>query len=415
MKIVNPLLHIALLGLFPSSVSAQYNRILSHDIASLQVVAGDNWLSMPIARLDGDEKINISFDDLTHEYHRYVYKLEHCDAFWNPSTEIFSSDFCQGFADGNTIDDVEQSINTNTLYTHYSLQIPNERCRPIMSGNYRVSVYDDNTNDTAFVATFMLYEPIVGISLGATTNTDVDINGSHQQVEMKLAYGSLPAIRDYREEITTVVLQNGYWRGAVVNATPQYIMHDGLQWQHNQALIFDAGNEYRKFETLDPDHTTMGLENVGWDGSQYHAYIWPDEARPNYVYDEDANGSFYIRNSDNIENDVSSEYVLVHFTIPIPRQNGDVYLNARWTNESLDTRFKLHYDEIAKCYRSTQLLKQGYYSYQYLLQKSNGDLVPLPTEGNFYQTENKYQSLVYYRPIGRRTHRLVGYSEVQLN
>jgi hypothetical protein len=44
--------------------------------------------------------------------------------------------------------------------------------------------------------------------------------------------------------------------------------------------------------------------------------------------------------------------------------------------------------------------------------KEDGTLIPVPSEGNFYQTENKYQALVYYREIGGRTDQLVGYSEV---
>ena len=56
----------------------------------------------------------------------------------------------------------------------------------------------------------------------------------------------------------------------------------------------------------------MGLESVKWDGKDYHAYVWTDEPRNSYVYDEDADGAFYVRNSDNIENDYISEYVYVH-------------------------------------------------------------------------------------------------------
>lgn len=128
------------LSIFTATNSfAQYNEIKSENIASLQVVAGSDWLSMPIATLYG-EPINISFDDLTHEYHRYVYRLQHCEADWSVSDGIFESDYCEGFVDGSTIDDVEESLNTNTLYTHYRLSIPNENCRIKMSGNYRLTV-----------------------------------------------------------------------------------------------------------------------------------------------------------------------------------------------------------------------------------------------------------------------------------
>ena len=72
------------------------------------------------------------------------------------------------------------------------------------------------------------------------------------------------------------------------------------------------------------------------------------------------------------------------------------------------------YDDIRKCYYATLSLKQGYYSYRYLLQRSDGTLTTLPSEGDFYQTENQYQALVYYRPTGSRCDRLVGYKSVTI-
>lgn len=406
-KIVSSLL------LLPTCALAQNNLVLSDNIASVQVVAGVDWLSMPVIMLNGEDPINIAFDDLTHEYHRYVYKIEHCEADWSVSEELFQSDYCKGFADGNTIDDVTESINTTVLYTHYQFQIPNDKCQLLLSGNYRVTVYDDNSGDTVLQAFFMVCEPCMGIDLSVTTNTDIDINREHQQVAMQLNYGSI-AVRDYKSEIKTVVLQNGNWHNAVFSPTPQYVMRDGLQWKHCHDLIFPAGNEYHKFETLDPTHTTMGLESVDWDGTNYHAYIWPDEPRPSYIYDEDANGSFYIRNSDNVENDYASDYIMVHFTLKAPQQTGDVFINGKWTNEKVDEQYRMEYDAAEECYTKTLPLKQGYYSYQYLMQQSDGQLVPLRSEGIFFQTENEYQALVYYRGTGQRTDRLVAYKVLKM-
>ena len=73
------LLAMGLLGSLSMETVAQRSEILSPRIASLQVVAGDNWQSMPVVELNG-QSILIAFDDLTHEYHRYTYKIEHCDA-----------------------------------------------------------------------------------------------------------------------------------------------------------------------------------------------------------------------------------------------------------------------------------------------------------------------------------------------
>lgn len=395
-----------------SPALAQRHEILSPTITSLQVVAGKDWLLPPITQLGG-EPINISFDDLTHEYHRYTYRIEHCEADWTTSEEIFTSDYCEGYYEDNPINDLVESINTNTLYTHYSLQIPNERCRLKIGGNYRLTVVDNNNDDTPILTVcFMVVEPLMKVGLSMTTNTDYDINKRHQQIAMDLKYGNL-TVSSPETQIKTVVMQNGRWDNAVVNAKPQYVMSDGLRWDHCRDFIFNGGNEYRKFEILDPGHPTLGIETISWDGENYNAMIWTDEPRQSYIYDEDANGAFYIRNSDNFENDYSSDYILTHFRLKSPCLEGKVYLNASWTYDRFEPKYEMQYDDLAQLYTTTLPLKQGYYSYQYLWLRNDGTTAPVPSEGNFYQTENQYQALVYYRPIGGRTDRLVGFGQIR--
>ncbi len=396
------------------AMTAQRHEIMSDHIATLQVVADNDWLTMPVIRLNSGQRIHIEFDDLTHQYNRYAYKVIHCEADWTESEELFESDYIEGFADGNTIDEMEESLNTNQLYTHYSLTLPNEHCRLKMSGNYKVEVYDDNDDsEPMLTACFMVVEPVMTVRMEVTPNTDIDVNKSHQQVSMEVGYNGLQVLQPERQ-IHTVVLQNGRWDNARLNAKPQYTMADGLRWDHNRDLIFDAGNEYRKFEVLDTDHPTLGIDRIRWDGKQFHAFVFADEPRPNYLYDEDANGAFYIRNSDNIENNRISDYVQVHFQLMCPQPvSGDVYVNGVWTNDRFLEQYRMEYDYGSSSYQLTLPLKMGYYSYQYVMLDADGFAQVMPTEGSFFQTENEYYALVYYRQQGGRTDRLVGYQKVR--
>lgn len=392
------------------NICAQRNEILDKNIASLQVVANNDWLSLPIITLNSNDFVNIRFDDLTHEYHRYCYKIEHCEADWQTSSALFESDYIDGFASGNTIDDVQESTNTVQLYTHYNISFPNNKCRPKISGNYRVTIYDENDEKHVVCrAYFMIVEPSMAVHLNVTTNTDIDINGKHQQVEMAVDYGN-NIVSNPQTQIKTVVMQNSRWDNAVINARPQYIKANGLQWIHCKDFIFDGGNEYRKFETLDVTHTTMGLESINWDGHNYHAWIWTDEPRPSYIYDKDANGAFLIRNSDNIDNDVNSDYIITHFRLKSPQTADPIYINGFFTNDRFLPQYEMKWNEKNQQYEGELLLKQGYYSYQYLMMKPEGKLKPVPSEGNFYQTENTYQALIYFKANGNRTDRLVGYT-----
>ena len=304
---------------------------------------------------------------------------------------------------------MQESVNTNVIYTHYTLNLPNNQCRITMSGNYKVEVYDEEDNKL-LTAYFMVVEPLMKVELTYTSNTDIDVNQSHQQVGMMLKFGNL-MVTNPATQVKTIVLQNARWDDARVNIQPQLISHDGLQWQHCRQFIFDAGNNYRKFECLSVDHPTMGIERINWDGHNYQAYLWPDLPRRNYVFDESGQGIFIIRNSDNNGNDYLSDYVYVNFTLQTDTSDDAIYISGGLTNHRLSPQYKMKYDETQHLYTLSLLLKQGYYSYEYVKIKPDGTTQILPSEGNFYQTKNHYQALVYFKGVNDRTDRLVAVSQ----
>lgn len=198
------------------------------------------------------------------------------------------------------------------------------------------------------------------------------------------------------------------------------VTQNSMIWTHTPDLIFPAGNEYHAFEILDVHRNSLGVESIDWDGEWNNVHLYHDYPRRAYVYDEDANGSFYLRNSDNVENDIASEYVKVHFYLDTPQLPGDVYVDGRWASSNEREKYLMEYDDEKQCYHAVIKMKYGYYSYQYVLEQSsdeNGKLAGKQpysktslTEGDFFQTENQYLVLVYYRAPIDRTWRLVGVS-----
>ena len=389
------------------------SKVYSPEVKTLQVVVNQDWLSPPVMKLGSGDILNVGFDELSHTYHRYIYKLEHCEADWSPSEGLFESDWLEGF-NNNPIEEYENSLNTTVLYTHYSLTIPNDRCTVKMSGNYRLHVYDeDNDEEEVLCAEFRVVEPLMNVGLSVTTNTDVDFNASHQQVSMTVVYNNV-SITNEEEQLWTVVMQNGREDNQKSNAKPNYVQQGKMQWEHNRELIFDAGNEYHKFEVLDVTHPTMGIDILRWDGHYYQAYPFANGPRRSYLYDQDANGAFYIRNSDNIENDRTCDYVYMNYKMIVDRPyESEVIIDGNWTTDDDDT-YIMTYDEQDKSYHARILQKQGYYSYQYLLRDAEGRTHIMPEEGSFFETENRYQAFVYYKGTGARTWRLVGYQQIVL-
>ncbi len=404
---------IVLVGILSLQMSAfaQQHEIRSENIASLQVVSGTDWMGEAVLRLGSADRLTVSFDDLTHQYHRYVYSLTHCEPDWTPTEGLFTSDFMSGFQDDITIDNYKESINTNQLYTHYTLRIPNSSCAPKISGNYQLDIIDDETKDTVITARFMVNENIANISTAILTDTDIDVRKSHQQVNIRLDYPQALKASNPREQFRVLVMQN-HRSDNQVWCPPAPIMRPGtLEWTHTKKLIFPAGNEFHKFEMLDVHRNSMGVESLQWDGEWNHAYLYHDYPRRAYVFDEDADGAFYIRNSDNVENDITSEYVKVHFYLDTPRLDGDVYVDGKWTYNELSEKYLMQYDEQNKWYHAEIPLKYGYYSYQYIniLPDYSQKLTPTcETEGDFYQTQNRYLVMAYYRGNGDRFWRLIG-------
>ncbi|MGN0221883.1 MAG: DUF5103 domain-containing protein [Prevotella sp.] len=381
--------------------------VYAPNIKTVQAVVNNDWLSPPVMVLNSQDVIQIDFDELSHEYHRFVYTIEHCEADWSKSEGIFESDYLDGF-NNIQIEEYENSRGTIVPYTHYKLQIPNEYCKLKMSGNYRLTVYDENEeNRKMFQVEFMVAEQSMAVSMEVKTNTDIDFNKAHQQLDMSVRFPG-HRVTNIDLQIYTVIRQNDDERTTVINPKPTFIKHDGLEWSHHRDLIFQGGNEYRKFETLALSHSTLGIDKMWWDGDNYHAYLFMDEPRPNYIYDQDANGAFYIRNSDNFENETTCDYVYVHYSLKSPNPTRQpIYVHGWWTTDADISQYEMQYNEQDDLYHQTILQKQGYYSYHYVQEQQN-----LESEGNYYQTENRYQLYVYFRSISDRTWRLTAYRQL---
>lgn len=404
-----------LLACTAAPADAQRNEAFNKSIKTIQVMANGDWELPPIIELGTDDYIEISFDELSHQYHRYTYKITHCNADWQPS-ELSELDYLEGF-NGNTIDYYANSFNTTMLYTHYALEIPNEDVSITASGNYIVSVYDDdNGGEHVLNACFSVVEQQVAIAASVSSNTDIDTNSTHQQVSFSVNYGSYD-IRNPASEVKVQVFQNQRRDNMVDGIAPTYQQPGRLQYVHNRRLIFDAGNEYRRFELTNVHYATQGVDYVRFFDPYYHAVLFTDKNRRNYSYDVDQNGRYFIRYNEAEDNDTEADYIFIHFALAwddAPLHDGGLYLQGAFTDGRFDASSRMTYNPQTQTYEAVQLLKQGAYNYMYLYVPDGGAQgSTLPVEGNSYETENEYMILVYHRPFGGRYDRLIGRAVVK--
>ena len=394
------------------SLEAQENVIYVDNIKTLQVKPGGTWGEAPILLMGGGNFIEITFDDLQHDFVRYYYRITHCNADWSQS-DLYEGDYMTGMNCGEYIGEYTQSVAPEVLYNHYRLTLPNEHSSLLVSGNYRVDILEEGDEEPVACACFSIVEGKVSIDADVTANTDIDSYNSHQQLEFSINYQNF-AVGNPESEFKPVVMQNHRWDSHVMGLMPTYMRNNSLIYDHNRKLIFPAGNEYRRFEILDRYTPTMRVDHMEQVGDYYHATLFQDERRVNYKYDQDQDGRYYIRNGNNEENESESDYFFTHFQLVTPKiPGGELYLSGDLTGNRFEEENRMEYNLLSHSYELVLPLKQGSYNYMYLFVR-DGDTVgsAAETEGNLHQTENEYYIYVYHRGFGERYDRLVGFRKL---
>ena len=394
--------------LLPLQTFAQWFKTYSDNIRSLSATLNNDWQLLPVIKMESNDIITISFDAMSHKYHRYTYRIIHCNADWERS-DLYESDYIDGFND-IPIDDYENSINTTFEYTHYTFNIPNSDTSLKLSGNYLLMIMDEDENIVAEVK-FAISEEYAKIGASVTSNTDRDINGRDQQLNMTINYSGI-RVTDQTKEIIPYVMKNRNINNIVKVTRPTHRTNGQLEYSHCKDLIFEAGNEYRRFEIIDMYDYSQHVDRIDFHSPYYHATLMADRPHISYRFDYDHNGRYLIRNHDADNHNIEADYLFVHFTLTSGRfSGGDVYIRGDFTGNNISEEWKMEYNENSKSYTHTALLKQGAYDYQYVWIPDDGNgSVTAKTEGDCYETGNEYTILVYFRENGSRYDRLIGFS-----
>lgn len=369
---------------------------------------------------DEQNTLEISFDYLSHDIQQYTYKIVHCDRYWQES-DISSYEYLDGFTTTD-ITDYERSVNTQQEYTHYSFLFPNSDMQLKASGNYMVLIFQDgDQEDVVAQVCLQVVEPLVDIDLSVRANTDIELSGRYQQLDVDIHTDKL-GIKE-ANDICLLVQQNGRVDNQQYIQKPTFVEPHRLRYVNNKSLIFEGGNEFRRFDTYSTYYAGYNVNRVAYDQGEYHAVLEPDRVRGTeavgagreglgYLSDVDANGQWVVNCEKTDYPDTDAEYMWVHFCLPVRQPivtpvfvGGDLFYN-QYTMANM-----MQYDAENKCYYLYAYLKQGGYNYMYYTM-DNRKMSLLPLEGSHWQTRNEYAVDVYYRPFGARYDRLVGAKRV---
>lgn len=406
---------IVSLLLFCIGLSAQtHTRVFSEQIRTLRVERRVLLLEdKPIDGSDPENTLHISFDEMSHDVHFYTYTVQMLNS------DLLNSEYLQGFTTKD-ITDYEHSLNTSRLYTHYWFDFPNEDMQITKSGQYLLTVYEDGNPDNRVAEVeFCVAEYLVKIDARTRNNTDIELSGRYQQLDIDVNTTAL-SIRD-PHEVRLVVAQNNRTDNLVTLSQPTFVETNRLRYMNNKALIFEGGNEYHHFDAFSCFYAGHGIDRVYHELGDYHVLLFPDEVtKGQYIHEFDSNGRFVVNAERTSDVDTEAEYMWVHWTLPVdnPWLDGALYVGGDIFENELSLRNRMQYDVDAKCYWLTALVKQGGYDYQYWFvpkqsnAKANANAKKITTtqrvDGSYWQTGNEYAVYVYWRPFGARYDRLVG-------
>ncbi|CAL1520234.1 DUF5103 domain-containing protein [Chitinophaga sp. MM2321] len=409
--------------LFTGSAAAQVNvitpdHVYYNNIKSVKFNQQGDPLSMPMYTIGGGEKLELSFDDMDNDVKNYYYSFVLCNADWTQA-QVNPFDYMRGFSETRILDYRLSSVALQR-YTHYSVQLPGTNSYPVKSGNYLLKVYlDSDTTQLAFTRRMFVVENKAGLSGYIQQPVSPKLFRTHQKVNFEVNMGALN-IQNPFDQVKVVILQNYRWDNAITNLKPQFINGNVIKYNTEIDCVIPGGKEYRWIDLRSFRLQTERVQRSEYHSSSTDVYAVPDHERADKVYQfiKDVNGKFYLATLDDYNPNFEGDYASVHFSFvaPEPYAGYDMYIFGEMTSYECNSTNKLTYNGASRAYEGTLFLKQGYYNYIYGLvdktlphPKFNTDL----TEGDYWETENNYTILLYFRPLGGRSDELV--SSITLN
>ncbi|MAL58572.1 MAG: DUF5103 domain-containing protein [Flavobacteriaceae bacterium] len=400
------LLVLFTLGFITNVKSQIFEKIEPYYIRTIQFTGNTQQSQLPIIRLG--ERLTLTFDDINGNEEDYYYKITHHNFDWSKS-DLSKGEYLDGFDDVR-IETYENSLNSLQLYSHYILSFPNRETRGVTkSGNYLLSIYNDD-GVLMFTRKFMVVEEQVAVGVEIKRSRNLKFIDTKQSVQFSINSKDQLLINP-NQSLHTLVLQNSNLKTAITNLKPQYTMGSELIYRYDQESSFWAGNEFYNFDSKEARAANNGIRRIELtDLFEHYLYTNLSRADRPYTYYPDINGNFVVRQFSAENSDIEAEYIRMHFALQYYEDIGDkeLHIYGNFNNWTIDESTYMRYDEATDTYRNTRLFKQGFYNYRYVLVDRDGSIDQGAIDGNYWQTENDYTVLVYYRGPGQRYDKIIG-------
>jgi hypothetical protein len=398
-------------------VNAQ-GSLLDTNIRSIKLYRTGDQASFPFLTLNGNDQLELHFDDLGNRIKNYYYTFELCNADWSPSI-LHPYEYIKGFQNARITTYRNSSIATYR-YIHYQATVPDRSCYPSRGGNYLLKVFLDNdTSKLVFTKKMVVLDSKTVVSAQIQQPYNTTLFRTAQKLNITIQTDSRVQVMS-PNDIKVVVLQNTNWQTSIYMDRPTIYRGNYYEYSDEAITALPAGKEFRWIDLRSLRLKSDRMQDIDNHGDTTVVYVKPDANRSSstYIYYRDLNGAYTIEAMESINPFWQGDYAQVHFSYfppgnrPIP--GNDLYLFGEFTNYAADTTGKMAFNPDRGAYEKTLLLKQGYYNYAYVTLPPDGRGYPdfSVAEGNYYGTENSYTVLVYYRGFGSRADEVIGYAQL---
>ena len=387
------------------------------EVQTVLLYADDNQLNDPIIPLeDMMGRLTLSFDIIDGQGEVLNYTFIHCSHDWQP-TDMQRIQYASGF-ESDRLDDYAFSRNTLIEYVNYHLTFPREDMVPLVSGNYLLIVYGDDLNDLYLTRRFMVVDEKAHV--GATVPRypdDLNYTDTHQQLNVKVNMNNYLTGNTQQYSFLTI-RQNGRWDNAAEGLKPTYVYPDYISFEHHPQTVFEAANQYRRFNTSNFYFQSENLAHIRQTNECFEIDIATCESRARLAYTsyEDIHGEkfVYVEN-ENLDNSTEADYCRVNFFYKseAPLTHEDIYIMGALNDWCFNESNKMTYDYRLRGYTCSMVLKQGYYNFMFVtLDRQTNEIMTDLTAGNHWETNNVYKLYFYFYNAIKGYDELIGYTVV---
>ncbi len=416
MVIKNYLLLILLLLVSYCTFSQLPDTVYKPNIQCVRFHMYGDQKAMPIYSLNSGDQLELNFDDLDGNVKSYYYSFQLCDYNWKP-VDLSPLLYIKGFT--------QQRITTNryssiafTKYTHYQALLPDRNTTILLSGNYMLKVFlDGDTSKLAFTKRLLVLDSKAAITATVVQPFLPQQFSTHQKIQISANIKGLNTF-SAAQQVKVVIIQNNRWDNALKDIMPTFVRGTTLEYSTENTCIFPGGKEWRWLDLRSFRLQSDRVDSATYSKTATIIFVKPDIDRSGerYVSYGDLNGMFIVATYESINPYWQGDFATVHFSLATPNAqpytDKDIYLAGQLTDYALNDKTKMVFNTLKGKYEGTAFLKQGYYNYTYIAVDKNNPQQKTALEGNYWETENSYTILMYYKSFTDRADQLIGVGRI---